>query len=164
MSKFTGLTYSWIMIFPLCLSISKYLSKAKFQTIGRSSKHLLATYNSDYHTSMDKTHNILALDFDGVLCASSQESSYSAIIAAMNFWPTSFQSILNDDKLNIQKSIQYLRPDIDTGFENMLMARYLFENKNIDLKSLEKNWTPGFRDSLIQTYQANKVLYMIYEL
>jgi hypothetical protein len=31
--------------------------------------------------------DLLALDFDGVLCASSGESSYSSIIAARNFWP-----------------------------------------------------------------------------
>ena len=31
--------------------------------------------------------NIIALDFDGVICASSGESSFSSIVAAKKYWP-----------------------------------------------------------------------------
>lgn len=109
-----------------------------------------------------KTTNILALDFDGVICASSPESSHSAIVAAKEVWPRSFESIdMNNSAtyLSLQEEIMYLRPIIETGYENMLIARYLHENQ---LKGVmvEKQWNAAFRDQLVSNYEIPKVCFM----
>lgn len=109
--------------------------------------------------AMKRDSSFLALDFDGVICASSEESSHSAIIAAKNFWPLSFQNIdmnIVETFQNLQHEIMYLRPIIETGYENMLIARYLNENE-AQGKDVERQWGPFFRDQLIQSYKIPKV-------
>ena len=134
--------------------------------------------------------NILALDFDGVICASSIESSYSAIIAANNLWPHIFGGIVDDQSREsfkkLQLYVQYLRPVIETGYETMLISRYLFENMLQDCKdvtgprnksevasgncisveeisvlnSIASQWLNSkgnLRDSLITEYKTDKV-------
>jgi hypothetical protein len=58
---------------------------------------------------------ILALDFDGVVCASDGESSRSAVIAAQRRWPNC--PIKDSDVPHIQTLLSSLRPYIETGFE-----------------------------------------------
>ena len=95
---------------------------------------------------------VVALDFDGVICNSSIESSLSAWKGACDAWPTVFESATAADK---DRTVQYLRdvrPVIETGFENLLLIRLLFEQvgrrkwkkverrKQVD-KSGRKMWT-----------------------
>lgn len=148
------------MVLPCALS---FVSKVMINTITIARKHNQrfpsSLFSSYIEAKSEETAlNVLCLDFDGVLCASSEESSYSAVVSSMRFWPSTFQHIQEQDKAQIQKSIQYLRPVIETGYENMLMARYLFENKDVNLKVTEKQWTPAFRDQLIEIFNTNKVI------
>jgi hypothetical protein len=113
------------------------------------------------------TRRILALDFDGVVCASSEESSYSAIIAAKQAWQSKFSNFNDNECKTLQQSIQYLRPIIETGYENMLIARYLYENNNIDLSLIFTHWTSHLRDELTTKYGISKVtdiMYYIWQL
>ena len=87
--------------------------------------------------------NILALDFDGVVCASSVESSFSSILAAQNFWPGACQIMKVRDPLSsysaidleakdsafckVRSAVNELRPIVETGFENMLLVRAIYE-------------------------------------
>ena len=89
---------------------------------------------------------ILALDFDGVVCASSPESSYSSIIAARSHWKD-FNVIENSEEENkIKQAIMDLRPIVETGYENMLLARLCLQelnnnnNNNIDCNELMNQW------------------------
>ena len=109
--------------------------------------------------SMKATKNVLALDFDGVVCASSPESSFSSIIAAKKVWPTAMASIDMTNPtsfLSLQNEIMALRPVVETGYENMLIARYLHENK-VKGAEVELQWCPSFRDQLISNYNIPKV-------
>ena len=88
---------------------------------------------------------ILALDFDGVVCASSPESSYSSIIAARSHWKD-FNVIENSEEENkIKQAIMDLRPIVEAGYENMLLARLCLQelnnnNNNIDSNELMNQW------------------------
>ncbi len=105
---------------------------------------------------------LLALDFDGVICASSEESSFSSIIAAKSVWPEIFTSLNKESKdfKILQKSIKMLRPVIETGYENMLIARYLYEN-NLFTTGLNIKWDSSLRDHLIKQYNIPKVRFII---
>ena len=88
---------------------------------------------------------ILALDFDGVICASSTESSVSSILAAKNKWPALPLNVTTSgspsDKYNDKAStsntnvdfnvvkaiVNGVRPIIETGYENVLVVRYCVE-------------------------------------
>lgn len=148
-----------VMVLPFSLSfISKVRLTASTKATNLNNRILTSLFSSyNKFTHEENGLDILCLDFDGVLCASSEESSYSAIVGAMQFWPSLFQRIEGENFAEIQKSIQYLRPVIETGYENMLMARFLYENRDANLKEMEKQWTPAFRDNLIETYLTNKV-------
>ena len=97
--------------------------------------------------------NVLALDYDGVVCASSVESSFSSIIAAEKFWPgiceisvitgevvddidssstiSSYSSLTTEGKnslfCRVRAAVNELRPIVETGFENMLLVRTILE-------------------------------------
>jgi hypothetical protein len=108
--------------------------------------------NSNKGRDQRKKRNVLALDFDGVVCASSVESSFSSIVAAEKFWPgvckimvsnseideidssstiSSYSSISTEGKnsrfCRIRAAVNELRPIVETGFENMLLVRALNE-------------------------------------
>lgn len=101
---------------------------------------------------------MLALDFDGVICASSAESSFSSLVASKQTWPSSFESLKqNSTSWNrLQTQIQQLRPIIETGYENMLVARYMWEN-NVEAIAVESVWNSKFRDDLVVDYGIDKV-------
>ena len=130
--------------------------KNQFKKVIKSRIRMVSTSNL---TKKKDYNHILALDFDGVICASSEESSYSSILAAKIAWPQSFLDfeLTSLSSLQLQKSIQKLRPIIETGYENMLIARYVNENPTIDIDKLGLSWSPAFRDELIKEYGISKV-------
>jgi hypothetical protein len=66
------------------------------------------------------------------MCASSTESSVTAILAAERYWPDDIvvKRMNSSNNFNefttIRDAIGELRPIIETGYENMLLARSLF--------------------------------------
>lgn len=101
---------------------------------------------------------ILALDFDGVVCASSTESSYTAIVGVESYWP----HIKVDDSIRteLRDAISILRPVVETGFENMLLCRVLIEqyeqNGAFDVAKLTNIWNANYRDELLSKFAASK--------
>ena len=124
------------------------------------------------------TKSILALDFDGVVCASSSESSFSSIVAAQRFWPAACGDIINPDLVvstdsyapllslkgspfdRIRAAVNELRPIIETGYENMLIVRSLYEtlqsSGTISAATMQKTWSATYRDQLLKDYGTNK--------
>lgn len=122
---------------------------------------------------------ILALDFDGVVCASSSESSFSSIVAAQRFWPTvcgnimqvpsspggsSYASLTTERSdtpfSKIRAAVNELRPIIETGYENMLIVRALYEDYQrtgvISASTILGKWSATYREQLLQDYGTNK--------
>jgi hypothetical protein len=122
---------------------------------------------TNINNEMKKDNEILCLDFDGVICASSTESSVTAIIAAERYWPKDVivNRINTNNNINefniIRDAIGELRPIIETGYENMLLARSLLNELkskgSIDVKTILMNWNANYRDSLLKEYNANKM-------
>lgn len=113
--------------------------------------------------TMSKTTNeMLALDFDGVICASSGESSYTSILAACNFWPNDVSIPIDSKEFNLIKDgVHQLRPIVETGYENMLLVRLLYNElkkdaKSLNISNLMKTWSPALRDSLLAEYGSDK--------
>ena len=106
----------------------------------RSSKSRMSSLKAIYDVNR---RNILALDFDGVVCASSVESSFSSIIAAEKFWPEACRIMKTRDVKSsyspieteaqdstfrmVRSAVNELRPIVETGFENMLLVRAILE-------------------------------------
>lgn len=119
-----------------------------FRNLLRVRNYSKTTKNSRMTLSLSNTNGnvkkVLALDFDGVLCASSPESSYSAIIAAKSHWPKECNSISDNEALQIRKAVMQLRPIVETGYENMLLVliclRVLRKEGSINIKTLLNNW------------------------
>mmetsp|Transcript_5681 Transcript_5681/g.9808 ORF Transcript_5681/g.9808 Transcript_5681/m.9808 type:complete len:258 (-) Transcript_5681:298-1071(-) len=68
-----------------------------------------------------------ALDFDGVVCDSADETMYSAFRATKRLWPDIFPS---DEKMHpdmLLDQFRRLRPVIETGFENIVLMRLMVE-------------------------------------
>lgn len=105
-------------------------------------------------------NELLVLDFDGVMCASSTESSVTAILAAERYWPDDIvvKRMNSSNNFNeftiIRDAIGELRPIIETGYENMLLARSLFNELkskgSLDVKSIFNKWNADYRDSLLK--------------
>ncbi|PKA66423.1 hypothetical protein AXF42_Ash007121 [Apostasia shenzhenica] len=71
--------------------------------------------------------DLYALDFDGVLCDSCGESSLSALKAAKIRWPTIFEGVSSELEDWIIDQMHFLRPLVETGYENLLLVRLLLE-------------------------------------
>ncbi|KAJ1433653.1 hypothetical protein B484DRAFT_326659 [Ochromonadaceae sp. CCMP2298] len=118
--------------------------------------------------------DFLALDFDGVVCASSGESSVSSIIAANKEWPD-FCNIPRDAAkfALISSIVSAVRPVIETGYENMLVVRYLVEDyrgaagvggrgldvqiwRDANTQYILEDWNAHFRDALLARYGSTK--------
>lgn len=116
------------------------------------------------HTEAIPRPEVLALDFDGVVCASSGESSYTSILAACEFWPNEVPSIAPNSRLfrQIKDAVHALRPIVETGYENMLLVRLLHKTAKeagggtLDVSELMKTWSPALRDSLLREYGSDK--------
>ncbi len=100
----------------------------------------------------------LALDFDGVICASSSESSVTALIAAEEHWGRRVMQCDDVEAAEVTAALVKLRPIIETGYENMLLARLLLEEyrkyKKVDVDTLFRRWGNHFRDDLLKQYSA----------
>lgn len=72
---------------------------------------------------------VLALDFDGVVCDSEPESSISGWKHGEQLWPDVFGAPSVDDavKTRVLSELKAVRPVVETGFENTLLARALLE-------------------------------------
>jgi hypothetical protein len=126
-----------------------------------------------------RSHNVLALDFDGVVCASSDESSTSSIYASNNEWPSICYIPKNATEFQLFKSIiNAVRPIVETGFENVLLVRYVYEqyqasafssttsdDHNNELVQAWKQgiihdilhtWNNDMRDELLHRYNRTK--------
>jgi phosphoglycolate phosphatase-like HAD superfamily hydrolase len=66
--------------------------------------------------------DILALDFDGVICDSAGEAAITGWKGAARLWPRRFAGDAPDE---IVKKFRQVRPVMETGFESILLARLL---------------------------------------
>ena len=141
----------------LSLSFKKITKNVKYNDIFRRN---LSGYINFGNNEKKESNELLVLDFDGVMCASSTESSVTAIIAAERYWPDDIivkrmnTSSNFNEFVTIRDAIGELRPIIETGYENMLLARSLFNELkskgSLDVKSIFSKWNAEYRDSLLQ--------------
>jgi len=75
----------------------------------------------------DPSRHLWALDFDGVLCDTEPESSQSGWRAAAKYWPGVFNGASPDDRAQVLLQMARLRPIVETGYENMLLVRLVYE-------------------------------------
>lgn len=68
--------------------------------------------------------DVFVIDFDGVLCDSSNEVMSAGLECARERWPEAFEGV---DIEQLQESLQRVRPRLVKGYESMLMARLLAE-------------------------------------
>ncbi|RWR91687.1 hypothetical protein CKAN_02085300 [Cinnamomum micranthum f. kanehirae] len=80
--------------------------------------------------------DLYALDFDGVLCDSCGESSRSALKAAKIRWPNLFNGVDSSLEQWILDQMHFVRPVVETGYENLLLVRLLLE---IQIPSIRKS-------------------------
>lgn len=111
---------------------------------------------------------MLCLDFDGVLCASAGESSFSSIIAARDMWPEDCTIDYSFEFNKVRQYVSELRPIIETGYENMLLVRYLLEDIRVngvcdvdtgcevDIEPIYSKWGPKLINELIERYDTDK--------
>lgn len=72
--------------------------------------------------------DILALDFDGVICDSAGETGASGWRAARRLWPDRFQG---DAPTEIVEAFCSVRPVLETGFESILLVSMLMEGTGV---------------------------------
>ena len=77
--------------------------------------------------SASACEHLFALDFDGVVCDSVGESAVSAWRAAAAEWPGEFSSASGADRERVLQGLRAVRPVVETGYENLLLARLLLE-------------------------------------
>lgn len=99
---------------------------------------------------------IYALDFDGVICDSVGESSQTGFKAAISLWPhLDEQKAYAEAALN---TLRQLRPVIETGYEIILLARYILESgdNGINIAEVLVNWNESLKESLMEKYNVSK--------
>ena len=69
---------------------------------------------------------VFALDFDGVVCDSEPESSISGWKHGLDLWPEVFGPA-SAEQGRVLDGLKRVRPVVETGFENTLLARALLE-------------------------------------
>lgn len=76
---------------------------------------------------------VVALDFDGVVCDSVGESSLSAFRAAAIQWPEVFATEAAEAaKPRLVEQMRAVRPVVETGYENIVQIRCLYEGGDGD--------------------------------
>lgn len=111
--------------------------------------------------------HIIALDFDGVICASAEESSASAIRTAQKIWPTVMKSTTENKEQYHQllHLLQQVRPVVEVGYDGVLLSRYIYDNvihlqvfspPELIVKNLLDVWNVKFREDLIQYYNIDQ--------
>ncbi|XP_058754691.1 uncharacterized protein LOC131627845 [Vicia villosa] len=73
--------------------------------------------------------HLYALDFDGVLCNTCEETAISALKAAKLRWPTLFESVDSATEDWIVEQMITVRPVVETGYETLLLVRLLLETR-----------------------------------
>ncbi|MCX4189784.1 HAD family hydrolase [Methylophaga sp. OBS3] len=68
---------------------------------------------------------LYALDFDGVICDSAQETGLSAWLAAQEIWPSLPETIPE----HVLSGFKQVRPALETGFEAILICRRLYDGQ-----------------------------------
>ena len=80
---------------------------------------------------VSSARTVFALDFDGVVCDSEPESSLSGWMHAAQLWPEVFTPSGEDEDeaamARVLGALSAVRPVVETGFENTLLARALLE-------------------------------------
>lgn len=115
---------------------------------------------------MSATTPVYALDFDGVICDSVAESSITAINGACVVWPGSAMGLAaggNPYPDWLVRSVERVRPIIETGYENLILARYIAETGSAEaadrlVESLlegKNNWTT-LRDDLMEKWDVDR--------
>eukprot|EP01040_Poterioochromonas_malhamensis_P015195 gene15195-16965_t len=111
--------------------------------------------------------HIIALDFDGVICASAEESSASAIRTAQKLWPNVMKSTTENKEQYHQllHLLQQVRPVVEVGYDGVLLSRYIYDNvihlqvfspPELIVKNLLDVWNVKFREDLIQYYNIDQ--------
>lgn len=89
---------------------------------------------------------VVALDFDGVVCDSVGESSLSAFKAAAIQWPHIFDTPEAEAaKPRLVEQMRAVRPVVETGYENIVQIRALYEGVSVDdmLATWHSSMLPG---------------------
>ncbi len=113
--------------------------------------------------------NVLALDFDGVICDSAAELAHSAWRACQKIWPEDFADPIAAD---LVESYRRCRPVIKTGFESIPLVRMLVDG--VDPTLIEGDF-PGLvaaamekhglqRDELIELFGRTRDQWMANDL
>jgi phosphoglycolate phosphatase-like HAD superfamily hydrolase len=92
--------------------------------------------------------DILALDFDGVICDSAAEAAVAGWKAAGGIWPDRFIGDIPDE---IAENFQQVRPVMETGFESILLVRLLQDGYAVSeiLKNSTALYSSLMRDECI---------------
>jgi hypothetical protein len=123
-------------------------------------------------SSTGPCRRVFALDFDGVICNSVGESSQSAYRYLQKNEP---QILVGTGWENqcppwLIHKMRKLRPVVETGYENILLARLLIEEQKLDLDEFKSeqgtrplqagelisNWGPDLRDTVQLRYGYTK--------
>lgn len=108
-------------------------------------------------SAASSTSTLFALDFDGVVCDSVGESSLSAWKHGVELWPELFEcERANEKKDEVLDKLRAVRPVVETGYENTILARALLENLDgYDVESILKDW-PILSETLMQKWQLDR--------
>lgn len=107
----------------------------------------------------DSSSVVYALDFDGVVCDSVGESAQTALRAAAKVWP--HLPIAEPFPLAWIKALRQVRPVIETGFENVLLARLVAQSTSDDtveqqfVQPILADWA-SMRESVMQQWDVSR--------
>uniref|UniRef100_A0A7S0VAF5 Uncharacterized protein n=1 Tax=Polytomella parva TaxID=51329 RepID=A0A7S0VAF5_9CHLO len=94
------------------------------------------------------TKKLIALDFDGVICDSVNESSMSAFKAACVQWPVLFRSEhAQSSQKHLIDLMRISRPVVETGFENVVLIRCLLEG--VPVEKILTNWSTILAEKMV---------------
>lgn len=105
---------------------------------------------------------VYALDFDGVICDSVGESSIAAVRAACDFFPdTTFPTDPDGNTAHwVYDALRAVRPAISTGYENVVLARWLSGIQKDDVQekfveSVLEDWE-AIKEALMADWEVSK--------
>ena len=100
---------------------------------------------------------LFALDFDGVVCDSVGESSLSAWKHGQQLWPEVFDARATETvKQRVVDALRTVRPVVETGYENTILARALLEKLDgYDENSILKDW-PNSAQRLMNEWKLDR--------
>lgn len=105
---------------------------------------------------------VYALDFDGVICDSVGESSITSFCAAKTYWPhlDADENPSSPAKQYLLDAMRSIRPIVETGYENVLLARMALETDPDQIQSafvqpVLKNWST-IKEQLLSEWDVNE--------